>query len=355
MKVKMELLKEHPLNQQIYGTDDDEQFKELVNKIRESGWISPVICNTEYTLLSGHRRYRAAKLLGYTEIEYEKVNVDPEKELEILLNSNVYREKTTVQKLKEAEYYYQIESRKASARQLAGVTLSQTEDQGRTDEIVADKVGMSRTSLRGGQDALKESENIADQGLQHLVIDTINVNIKAAKNLSKKPVEVMKQVQEQIGGDVSKVGKVLKELEKVEIRKTNPLPPGKYSVIYTEYNNEDDFEKFSKIPIDDISEPDSVVFLWTLPNLLEQTMKLLRIWGFTYQTSFLWNKDLLNEASVLGEIMLIGTRGNPPMISLSKENQPMTEKPKLVKEMINQVYQQVDKVIIHVGVGWELW
>ena len=351
----MELLKEHPLNQQIYGTDDDEQFKELVNKIRESGWISPVICNTEYTLLSGHRRYRAAKLLGYTEIEYEKVNVEPEKELEILLNSNVYREKTTVQKLKEAEYYYQIESRKARERQLAGVTLSQTEDQGRTDEIVAGKIDLSRTSLRDGQEALKESENIADQGLQHLVIDTINVNIKAAKNLSKKPVEVMKQVQAQIKGDVTQVGKVLRNLENLEIKKSIPLPPGKYTVIYTEYANQDNFEKYSKTPIVDICEPDSVVFLWTLPDLLEQAMKLLRNWGFTYQTSFLWNKDLLNECSDLGEVMLIGTRGNPPMIKLSSENQPMTEKPKLVKEMINQVYQQVDKVIIHLGEGWELW
>jgi hypothetical protein len=354
MKIDINLLKEHPLNFEIYGADEEEQFKILVNRIKESGWIHPIWVNKEGTILSGHRRYRAAKLLGYTEIEYEKVNVEPEKELEILLNSNVYREKTTIQKLKEAEYYYQIESRKARERQLAGVTLSQTEDQGRTDEIVADIVGMSRTSLRDGQEALKNSENIADEGLKHLSIETINVNIKAANKLSKQPFEVMKQVQDQIKGDVTQVGKVLRNLENIEIKKTIPLPPGKYHVIQTEYHI-DDFEKCSKIPIGALAETDSVLFLWTLPPLLEEAMKLIQIWGFKYKTAFFWNLDVLKECSDLGEVMLIGIKGNPPMISLTNGNQPMTEKPKLIKEMMEQVYQPVDKVIIHIGEGWELW
>jgi len=97
MKVDINILREHPLNKEIYGDDDtEEQFQELVNRIRESGWIDPVIVNKDFTLLSGHRRLRAAKLLGYDSIEYEKINVDTEHELEILLNSNVYREKTTL-------------------------------------------------------------------------------------------------------------------------------------------------------------------------------------------------------------------------------------------------------------------
>ena len=149
MKVNIDLLKQHPLNQDIYGQDDEEQFTILLNRIKESGWIDPIIINKEGTILSGHRRYRAAKLLGYTSIDYEKVNVEPEKELEILLSSNVYREKTTVQKLKEAEYYHEIESRKARERQLSGVTLETSRTQGgRTDEIVAEKIGMSPSSYK---------------------------------------------------------------------------------------------------------------------------------------------------------------------------------------------------------------
>jgi len=57
----------------------------------------------------------------------------------------------------------------------------------------------------------------------------------------------------------------------------------------------------------------------------------------------------------MGELLLIGIKGNPPMISLSEKNQPMMEKPAIIKEMIEQVYPRVDKVIIRLGDGWELW
>lgn len=354
MKVKIELLKEHPLNQTIYG-NDEEQFQELVERIKESGWINSIIINKEFTILAGHRRYKAAKLLGYDSIDCEMVRVNPDQELEILLNSNLYREKTNVQKLKEAEFYYQIESRKARERQLSGTTLSPSRDQGRTDEIVADKVGMSRTSLRRAQEVLKNSSNIADEGLKHLIEETLNTDITSAQKLSEQPEEVIRLVQEQIDGDVSQVGGVLRTLEKMEIKNGIHLPQGKYSVIYTEYYNEENFDRCSKIPLGDLSETDSVLFLMTLPTLLEQALKLMHQWNFKYVTAFLWNKDSVSECSDFGELMLIGIKGNPPMIPLSNENQPMTEKPPIIREMIENIYLRMDKVTIRIGEGWELW
>jgi len=354
MKVDINILKEHSLNKEIYGEDDEDQFTILVNRIKESGWIDPVIINKEYTVLSGHRRLKAGKLLGYTAIDCQMVKIDPEQELEILLNSNLYREKTTVQKVKEAEFYYQIESRKARERQLSGTTLSPTRDQGRTDEIVAKKVSMSRTSLRKAKKALKNSETIADKGLKHLIEETLDTDVTAAQKLSEKPTEFIQQVYNLIDGDITQVGKVMRNLEKAEIKQEIPLPPGKYTVIYTEYGHAD-YDNCSGIPIGDLAEPDSILFLWTLPSLLDQALKLIHHWGFQYKTAFLWNKDLMNDCSDLGEIMLIGIKGKPPMISLSNKNQPMMEKPKIVKEMINQVYQPVDKVIIRLGEGWEKW
>lgn len=354
MKIDINQLREHSLNKEIYGEDDEDQFTILVNRIKESGWIDPVVINKEYTILSGHRRLKAGKLLGYTAIDCQMVKIDPEQELEILLNSNLYREKTTVQKVKEAEFYYQIESRKARERQLSGTTLSLSSDKGRTDEKVADKLGMSRDSLRKARQVLKNSEKIADQGLKHLLEETLNTDITAAKNLSEKPVEFMEQVNDLVDGDVKQVGKVMRNLEKAEIKQEIPLPPGKYTVIYTEYGHAD-YDNCSRIPIGDLAEPDSVLFLWTLPPLLDHALKLIHQWGFQYKTAFLWNKDLMNECSDLGELMLIGIKGNPPMISLSDKNQPMVDKPSIIKEMIEQVYQPVDKVIIHLGEGWEQW
>ena len=355
MKININLLKEHQLNQTIYGQDDnEEQFQELVNRIKESGWIDPVIVNSEYTILAGHRRVRAAKLLGHTTIDYEIINVEPDKDIEILLNSNVYREKTTLQKTKEAEFYHEIESRKARERQLSGTTLSPSRDQGRTDEIVANKVGMSRTSLRRAQQVLKNTEKIAEPALKWLLEETLNDDITTAQKLSEKPTEFIQQVYDLVDGDVKQVSKVINAVEKAEIKNSVLLPPGKYNIILTEYGK-DDYEKCSKIPLGDIVEPDSIIFLWTLPPLLDQALKLIHQWQFTYKTAFLYNKDVMNEVSDLGEIMLIGVKGNPKMIPLSDQNQPISEKPTIIKEMIEQVCQQVDKVIIHLGQGREQW
>jgi ParB-like chromosome segregation protein Spo0J len=356
MKVDINILKEHPLNHEIYSDDDtDEQFTILVNRIKESGWIDPVIVNNEYVILSGHRRVRAAKLLGYTTIEYEMVNVEPDREVEILLDSNLYREKTTLQKTKEGEFYHVIESRKARDRQLSGTTLGFLRTQGRTDEIVAEKTGMSTSSYRRARQVLKNTEKIADPAMKWLLEETLNEDITAAQKLSEKPTEFIKQVHDLVDGDVKQVGKVIRNLEKAEIKQEIPLPTGKYNVIYTEYGQEE-LEKCSRIPLGDLAEPDSVLFLWTLPHFLDQAMRLIHHWEFQYKTAFLWNKDVMNECSDLGEVMLIATKGNPPMIALSSENQPITEKPKIVKEMIEQVYQPaVDKVIIHLGEGWEQW
>jgi len=213
---------------------------------------------------------------------------------------------------------------------------------------------MSRSSLRRAREVLKNSEAIADEGLKHLLEETLNTDINSAKNLSEQPIEVIEKVNEIVDGDVTQVGKVLRTLTKLDQKDNFHLPPGKYTVIYTEYGKED-FERCSKIPIGDLAEADSVLFLWTLPTLLEQAMKLVHFWGFRYKTAFLWNKDSQKEVTDFGEVLLIGTKGNPPMIPLSNENSSDPIKPPIIREMINQVYHQVDKVNIHLGEGWELW
>ncbi len=354
MKIDINQLKEHPLNKEIYG-EDEEQLNKLVDRIKVSGWIEPIIINKDYTILSGHQRYRAAKKLNYTSIDYQLVSVPPEQELEILLNANQYREKTTIQKLKEAEYYHEVESRKALLRQISGTTLEFSRTRGRTNEIVAKKIDMSPSSYKRARKALKNSEKITEEGLQHLLEETLNTDITTAQKLSEQPLEVIQQVQDLIDGDATQVGKVLRNLENLEIRKAIPLPPGRYTVIYTEHNKSEDFEKFSKISIGDLAQSDSILLLWTLPLLLDQAIKLLHLWGFHYKTAFLWNKDVMNDCSDLGEVMLIGTRGNPPMISLSKENRPETIKPAIITNMIEQGFPQVDKVKIRLGEGWELF
>jgi len=121
MKIYLNNLKPNPLNNEIYGEDTPEQFNDLVEKIKNSGYIKPILITKQYVIVSGHRRFRAATQLGYTEIEYQFVPDDPQKQLELFLLENYYREKTNEQKTRESNYYFQIESQNLSKEEFRQV------------------------------------------------------------------------------------------------------------------------------------------------------------------------------------------------------------------------------------------
>ena len=71
--------------------------------------------------------------------------------------------------------------------------------------------------------------------------------------------------------------------------------------------------EISSLPIDKISEKDSVLFLWVTSPLLEDAFKVISSWGFKYKTSFIWDKVKHNMGhynSVRHEILLVCTKGS---------------------------------------------
>jgi len=71
--------------------------------------------------------------------------------------------------------------------------------------------------------------------------------------------------------------------------------------------------EISLLPIDKISQKDSVLFLWVTSPLLEDAFKVVSSWGFKYKTSFIWDKVKHNMGhynSVRHEILLVCTKGS---------------------------------------------
>lgn len=62
-------LKPHPRNSCIYGSDED--VTELVELIAQSGWVKPLVITPSRTIISGHRRWKAA-----LQLELESVPVE---------------------------------------------------------------------------------------------------------------------------------------------------------------------------------------------------------------------------------------------------------------------------------------
>jgi ParB/RepB/Spo0J family partition protein len=111
-------LKPHPCNSSIYGEDED--VTELVNLIRETGWVKPLVVNNREIIISGHRRWKAILKLGWKTVPVE-VREFPDEiaELQALLLENANRFKTVEHKVREASAWKNIEKEKAKKRQLA--------------------------------------------------------------------------------------------------------------------------------------------------------------------------------------------------------------------------------------------
>ena len=145
-------------------------ISELAENIRQNGLLHPVIImpldGGEFRLLAGLRRLKAAQVLGWTEIEVNVVSpTNAEAELRIEISENEQRKEFTYsERMDFARLIEEIERAKARERMLAGkcandpgVERPQGADDdpnekavtyGRTNDIVAPKVGMSGATYK---------------------------------------------------------------------------------------------------------------------------------------------------------------------------------------------------------------
>lgn len=195
-------IKVNPLNVKIYGTE--KLSEDFVLSIKTNGVLEPLIINERNIIISGHRRFNAAKLLNLNEVPViiKHFNNDLE-EKEALLTYNKQREKTTSQLLRESEEYEIIEKARAKLRMGAkneGVlTLAQVKNegvatlpQGKTRDIVSAKIGMKKSSF-----------------------DNIKKVYEKAKTGDKTAIELMKKVDDK----EMTINRAYKDIKKEERKK----------------------------------------------------------------------------------------------------------------------------------------
>jgi ParB family chromosome partitioning protein len=125
---------------------DEEKLEELVTSISENGVIQPVVVQkleSGYELLVGERRWRASKKLGLKKIPAIIREVSDAQALEIAVIENIHRQ--DLNPIEEAAAY----SRLADEFAL-------------TQEMIAKKVGKSRTAVANTLRLLKLSRNVKE-------------------------------------------------------------------------------------------------------------------------------------------------------------------------------------------------
>ena len=123
---------------------DDKKLNELMTSIKEHGVLQPVVVqkvDSGFELIVGERRWRASKKLGLKKIPAVIREVNDTQSLEIAIIENIHRQ--DLNPIEEAEAYARLSN-----------------EFGLTQEMVAEKVGKSRTAVANILRLLKLSRNI---------------------------------------------------------------------------------------------------------------------------------------------------------------------------------------------------
>jgi ParB/RepB/Spo0J family partition protein len=217
--VPLERLKPHPRNTSIYG--DDEDVSDLVDLISSSGWIKPLVVTPSNTIVSGHRRWKAAIKLGLETVPcVEREFPDELAELQALLLENASRHKTNEQKVREGQAWESIESELARARKLSTQNnnsaraewknfSTQVDDFGRVRDRIAQRVGLGSgvTYSKAAKvvNLIDESVGLDDRQQAAALRSILNEqSIDAAYRVAREPVEKRQYVLDKIAsGEVS--------------------------------------------------------------------------------------------------------------------------------------------------------
>ncbi len=125
---------------------DDDKLEELVTSIRDNGVLQPIVVQKVeggYELVVGERRWRASKKAGLKKIPAVIREVSDAQALELAIIENIHRQ--DLNPIEEAEAYARLADEFAL-----------------TQEMIAKKVGKSRTAVANILRLLKLSRNIKE-------------------------------------------------------------------------------------------------------------------------------------------------------------------------------------------------
>lgn len=134
----------HPNPNQPRQFMDDEKLEELADSIREHGIIQPIMVtmvDNKYQIVAGERRWRASQRAGLTEVPVFIKEMTSQQMLEMAIVENIQR--ADLKPLEEAQAYAQL-----------------MEEFGLTQEVVAKKVGKSRTAVANTLRLLKLTDEL---------------------------------------------------------------------------------------------------------------------------------------------------------------------------------------------------
>lgn len=117
------------------------------------------------------------------------------------------------------------------------------------------------------------------------------------------------------------------------------------------------------------TDKNCVLFLWTTAPKLDESLEVLKAWGFTYRTCLIWDKEVIGMGYWFRnqhELLLVGLKGkvSPPPTSqrvssvFKQKRQQHSKKPDKIRELIASWYPNEKKLELfarQTTEGWDVW
>ncbi len=349
----------------------NEEFKQLERNILEEGIREPLI-TWNGILIDGHNRYRIAQEhdMNYETLEKEFENINRVKEW--MINNqfgrrNLIAYQRSILGIQLEDIYKEIakENQIRKSDFVPQIVGEQNKKENETDYKIGKIANVSHETIR----KVKKIEATATPEIKEkLNTGTMSIN-EAYKEIKKEEIEVKRK-------------EIRETFEKQDVQ----VKDKKYRIIYADppwkYGNsmplgttepQDyyllmDTHDICAMPIKDITEKDAVLFLWSTSPHLPEALEVAKAWGFTYKTTFIWDKIKHNMGhynSVRHEVLLVCTKGacTPDVKRLfdsvvSEERTEHSKKPNVFREIIETIYTYGNKIELfarETPEGWDVF
>ena len=304
----------------------NEEYKQLEANCLDEGIREPILTWNNY-IIDGHNRYNIANQWNL-EFETESKSFSSEEAVKewMILNQFGRRNLSNYQRSVLALQLEDVFKAKAKEKERIRKTTSQKSDESLKE--VSTKKELSKVAAVS-HDTIAKVKKIQEKAPEEVKakLSTGEVSINAAYKEIKKE-EKKEELQIKKNEYEKRVENNTNNDFKIDIYNTKET----FRVIYADpawsYNDKQDtpqlggankhydtmsLKSLCDLPVKELSEKDSVLFLWVTSPLLEDAFKVISAWGFKYKTSFIWDKIKHNMGhynSVRHEILLVCTKGS---------------------------------------------
>jgi N6-adenosine-specific RNA methylase IME4 len=370
----------------LFPLMDEARFAELVDDIAEHGQRQPIVlCDGQ--ILDGRNRYRACLQLGI-EPKFVDYLGNP---YDYAWSANGQRrdmglEQRAAIKLEVDEKSDEWDRKQNKVAERANAARGQASQKRERDEAGA-FTSPAQTLRDTGRDHTAERENKTATAVAKEVGTCTRIVERQVELRSKRP-----DLAAKVRSGEMKPTEAMRQMKKDEVvKKIAALPDGKYRVIYADppwdYNNEFDvagyttvaatdhypvmpLSKICALDVKSLAVPGSVLLLWATFPLLPQALEVVKAWGFTYKTAFVWHKSrgaFGHYHKADAELLLLATRGSwcvpdiddkvSQVQSFARANH--SRKPDEWRELIDRLWPHGSRIELfargHTSIRWHVW